>query len=112
MRLVQIVDKQGVRRVGMPTDGGKTVELLEGEQTVYALAKAAIAAGKGLAEYIEAMPKNGEEDYDLLESEGRLLPPWITRTRLICISPAPASPTWAALRDGTPCTKRPRMRRP
>ncbi len=76
MRLVQIVNSQGERRVGLVEDS--TVRLVKGVRSVYELAQQAIHSGTMLAATVEERLSGEALDYDTIYAgagEWRLLPP-------------------------------------
>jgi hypothetical protein len=75
MRLIQLVDDAGHARVGVIDQEGARVRLLASSTTTYALATAAIAAGRNLEQ--QAAQDQGDEsmDYAGLLREGRVLTP-------------------------------------
>ena len=75
MRLIQLRDDAGTARAGVVDADGGRVRVLDGVHGTYALASAAIAAGRSLAE--QAAATHGEErlDYAQLLAEGRVLTP-------------------------------------
>jgi hypothetical protein len=75
MRLVQYRDGKGARRVGMVEEGGRATGL-DGVESVYALAIAAIAAGEGLEAAARRRAGADRPALDALEREGRLLAPF------------------------------------
>ena len=74
MRVVQFVDVDGARRVGIARDADG-VDVVAGERTVYALAQRAIAQQMSLAAVLDALPIVRQVDYGALIDAGRLLPP-------------------------------------
>lgn len=74
MRLIQLKDGADVR-VGIVEEDGRQVRVLGGVDSTWALARAAIAAGQGLAESAAALPAHGRLDYAALLAQGRVLPP-------------------------------------
>ncbi|WP_149196170.1 AraD1 family protein [Luteimonas suaedae] len=75
MRLIQLADETGAPRVGAIDDAGRTARLLDGYASTYALAAAAIAAGRPLDTLAADALGDGACDYDALLREGRVLPP-------------------------------------
>ena len=75
MRLIQLLDDAGEARVGVIDKDGAPVQLLESSRTTYALATAAIAAGRNLEQ--QAAQERGDEslDYAGLLRAGRVLSP-------------------------------------
>lgn len=97
MRLIQFKDRSGMRRVGVPE--GAAIAILSGAASVYELAWKAIHDGQSLAAIVSAHPRSGEDDYDAVLAEGRILAPldhpeparfWITGTGLTHIGSADA----------------------
>jgi hypothetical protein len=74
MRLIQLLDPAGKTRVGVVEADG-AVRLLDGPDSVYALAQAAIAAGQGLAAQVEHTPGQTRLGYADLLRDGRVLTP-------------------------------------
>lgn len=74
LRLVQLLDREGVRRVARVLDAQR-LELLEGEATTYALAVEALDAGAGLADVVSRRDPAGEEAFADVAADGRVLPP-------------------------------------
>lgn len=74
MRIVQFVDVDGKRRVGIARDS-QTVDMLAGVQTVYGLAQQAIQRWMTLTALLEYHPIAQRVDYAALVDEGRLLVP-------------------------------------
>ncbi len=74
MRTIQFTDFKGTRRVGIVHDA-HTIAMLAGEQTLYALAQAAVTAGCGLTELLSAKAIEKYVDYTTLIEAHRLLPP-------------------------------------
>ncbi len=75
MRLVQIRNQNGERRVGVAENG--TMQLLDGVDSVYALVQEAFSAGKRLAECVEARISRHTLSYDDIyggRSDWRILP--------------------------------------
>ena len=54
LRLIQFKDAKGGRAVGLVTEDGKSVRPLQGYDTVYRLAQAAIDQGRVLAELVKS----------------------------------------------------------
>jgi hypothetical protein len=71
MRIVQFVDPDGKRRVGIVRDA-ETVDMLAGVQTVYGLAQQAIQKRVTLTVLLERHPVAQRVDYAALADEGRL----------------------------------------
>ena len=74
MRLIQLKDDAGATRVGVVADEGQ-VRVLEGVDSMYALASDAIAAGQTLAERAAGTPGDTWLDYPALLASGRVLSP-------------------------------------
>ena len=74
MRIIQFMDVDGKRRVGI-VRGAYVVDVVAGEQTVYALAQEAIERRVSLAVVIDALDVVRQVDYGAFIDEGRLLPP-------------------------------------
>jgi hypothetical protein len=74
MRLIQFIDLQNARRVGVVLSA-EAVLPLEGTHTLYALARQAIHDEMTLDTMIDAMPIGPAIDYERLIREQRLLPP-------------------------------------
>jgi len=75
MRLIQFRQSSGARAVGLVTQGGKHVHPLQGFDTVYRLAQAAIDQNRSLATLVSAAASDETLDYLALLHEGRVLPP-------------------------------------
>ena len=80
MRLIQLIDDAGEARVGVIDQEGARVRVLENSRTTYALATAAIAAGRNLEQQAaqeQAAQEQGDEsvDYATLLREDRVLTP-------------------------------------
>ena len=75
MLLVQFTDEQGQRRTGVFDTAAQTVLVIEGYDTTYALAQAAVRAGLPLAELAAASLSGAECAYAPIAASGRLLPP-------------------------------------
>ena len=89
LRLIQLTDRDGTRRVAAGDDDGTAI-LLDGIGSTYALARAALAEGTSLATAAERRRGN-PVDLAAAEAEGRLLAPidhpdpahcWLTGTGL------------------------------
>ena len=74
MRLIQLKDDAGATRVGVVADEGQ-VRVLEGVDSMYALASDAIAARQTLAERAVGTPGDTWLDYPALLASGRVLSP-------------------------------------
>lgn len=75
IRLIQLVDAAGARRVALASDSEGALQLLDGYARVYDLALAAIRAGAPLEAFASAHLSHERADYDLALAEQRLLPP-------------------------------------
>jgi hypothetical protein len=75
IRLVQLFDSAGARRVALANDTEGALRLLDGYARVYDLALAAIRAGAPLEAFAHAHLSHERADYDLALAEQRLLPP-------------------------------------
>jgi hypothetical protein len=75
IRLVQLFDDAGDRRVALAGEDAGALRLIDGYARVYDLALAAIRAGTPLAAFVHARLSHEQIDYDLLIAERRLLPP-------------------------------------
>src|SRR5215207_9551449 len=75
IRLVQLFDQAGDRRVALAGEDAGTLRLIDGYARVYDLALAAIRAGTQLEAFVRARLSHEQVDYDLLIAERRLLPP-------------------------------------
>jgi hypothetical protein len=74
MRIVQFVDTDGKRRVGIVRDLD-TIDMLVGVRTVYSLAQQAIQQRVTLIALLQQQTIARRVDYAALVDEGRLLPP-------------------------------------
>lgn len=74
MRLIQLKDGADVR-VGIVEEDGRHVRVLGGVDGTWALARAAIGAGRSLAEAAGALPVQARLEYATLLAERRVLPP-------------------------------------
>jgi hypothetical protein len=74
LRLVQLLDTEGVRRVARVLDRDG-LELLEGEATTYGLAMEALDGGVSLADVAARRASAGETPFEDVAADGRLLPP-------------------------------------
>lgn len=99
MRLVQFLDDEGQRRVGIVSNDGHTLSALAAAATVRELAASAIDNGHGLAEEIGEKERGALFGLDDLLARGRVLPPldheepnrlWLTGTGLTHIGSAQA----------------------
>ena len=75
MRLIQLSDDAGKTRVGVVDADGAQVRVLDSEGGMYALAVAAIAAGRSLEAQVEATPGQARLEYPGLLRDGRVLSP-------------------------------------
>lgn len=75
IRLIQLFDDAGERRVALAGEAAGQVRLIEGYARVYDLALAAIRAGAPLETFVQARLSQRQIDYDRLIAEQRLLPP-------------------------------------
>lgn len=74
LRLVQLRDADGARRIAASEDQG-AARLLDGVATTYELAGLAMADGTSLADAVAARLSDRTEDLELAADESRLLPP-------------------------------------
>jgi hypothetical protein len=75
IRLVQLCDTAGDRRVALAGEAADALQLIDGYARVYDLALAAIRAGTPLEAFVRARLSHEQVDYNLLIAERRLLPP-------------------------------------
>src|SRR5689334_2916984 len=75
IRLVQLFDTAGDRRVALVSQATGGPRLIAGYARVYDLALAAIRASAPLEAFAQAHVSHDQIDYDLLLAERRLLPP-------------------------------------
>ncbi|HZP88992.1 MAG TPA: AraD1 family protein [Burkholderiales bacterium] len=75
MRLVQYRNAFGQRCVGVPSDDGKHVQAVADTQSVYALARAALASNSSLERLVRDRMSTQQESYEQIVRERRLLPP-------------------------------------
>ncbi|APF38698.1 FAH family protein [Chelatococcus daeguensis] len=75
LRLVQFFDEAGMRRVGVPSDDGRRLAVLNDTQSVYALALDAVAANTPLVDLVRRRLGDKSVDYDAVIADRRLLPP-------------------------------------
>jgi len=73
MLLVQFKNEQGARKVGVLEQN--TIRVIEGYDTTYALAQAAIRQSAGLAELAAKAVGAATQAFDAVAASGRLLPP-------------------------------------
>ena len=74
LRLIQMLDADGVRAVAASSDGTKG-RRIKGTASVYALAQAAIAGGRSLSQIVAAAGYAEEIDLEEALAEGRVLAP-------------------------------------
>ena len=74
MRIIQFVDADGNRRVGV-VESADTVVMLAGAHTVYALVQRAIQEQALLADVVTAHTMESRVDYDSLIAKGHVLLP-------------------------------------
>ena len=75
MLLVQFIDEQGQRRVGVFDAAANSLWVLATYASTYALAQAAIAQGRSLAELATSALDGSSVDYAAVAAAGRLLAP-------------------------------------
>jgi hypothetical protein len=75
IRLVQFLDDNGRRRIGLSSDAPGSLKLINGFDRVYDLALEAIRAGEGLAPFVQSRLSGEQVDYSRVIEERRLLPP-------------------------------------
>jgi len=75
IRLVQLFDDAGDRRVALAGEDAGALRLIDGYARVYDLVLAAIRAGTPLAAFVHARLSHEQIDYHLLIAERRILPP-------------------------------------
>ncbi len=75
MLLLQFIERDGTRRVGMLDADTQTVRIIDGFATTYELANAAIANGRSLERVAADALGADEVEYTLLAAEKRVLPP-------------------------------------
>jgi len=75
MRLIQLRDEAGETRAGVVDADGGQVRVLDAPGGIYALANAAIEAGRSLAAQADATPGDTRLDYAALLQAGRVLSP-------------------------------------
>jgi hypothetical protein len=75
IRLVQLFDQAGDRRVALAGEDAGALRLIDGYARVYDLALAAIRAGTSLEAFVHVRLSHEQIDYNLLIAERRLLPP-------------------------------------
>jgi hypothetical protein len=74
MRLIQFIDQQQIKRVGVVVDD-QTIAAMAGERTVYELAGQAISRGQSLSQLIGDTGATERIAYEEIVAAGRLLPP-------------------------------------
>jgi len=74
MRIIQFLDLEGTRRVGIVRDA-ETVDALSGRQTVYDLALDAIRSNRSLTQVLSEQSADRRVDYASLVDERRVLSP-------------------------------------
>lgn len=75
MRIVQFLDAEAARRVGLVGDDGLTLHPLKGVQSVYDLAMQAADSGTALSDLVTAHAQDRTLDYAALLREGQVLAP-------------------------------------
>lgn len=75
MNLIQFLDAQNNRRVGIVSPDHQSVTAITRHTSVYELALASDRAGNSLAEFVTAQPSGEIVSYDELIQSKRLLPP-------------------------------------
>ena len=75
MLLVQFRTENQTRRVGCLGEDGKTLQLIEGYATTYALAMAAITQRRSLRELVTSVLGSSRCEYQAMAARGDLLPP-------------------------------------
>ncbi len=75
MRLVQYRAEDGARRVGRVSDDGSMLEVIDGAERVYDLAREALRMGCSLADAVAARSSGRYDDYEAVVATKRLLPP-------------------------------------
>lgn len=75
MRLVQWQEAGGARKAGVASDDGRTLQTLEGTDSVYRLALQAIRERQSLAALVRSRLSSETTPYDAVIAERRLLPP-------------------------------------
>ena len=86
---------------------GDNARIVNGADSILALAKRAIARDMALAELIAEQGLGDSVDLDAAYAEGRVLAPITPMIPRACISPAPGSPISVRPRPATPCTSKP-----
>jgi hypothetical protein len=99
MRVIQYRETDGARKIGLVSEDGDHVHVIQGTASVYALAQEAIGQGGGLAALARTRAGTERVDYLALLQEGRVLTPldhpeparfWVTGTGLTHIGSAAA----------------------
>jgi hypothetical protein len=75
IRLVQLLDAAGERRVALASEDTSSLQLIDGYARVYDLALGAIRAGQPLEAFVYTYLSHDWIDYDQAVAERRLLPP-------------------------------------
>lgn len=75
LRLIQFIDEEGRPHVGWVTPDGSSVGRLGDFDSTFALAQAALAAGKSLESFAEPHRQLATRPYAALLAEGRVRPP-------------------------------------
>ncbi|MBI3453443.1 MAG: FAH family protein [Rhodospirillales bacterium] len=75
MRLMQFLTTGGARRVGLVEPNRLRLKVIRDAESIYVLAREAIAKGCNLAELATSRLGDETADYDEIERDGRLLPP-------------------------------------
>ena len=75
MRLVQFIEGDGRRWVGVVSEDGASLNLVRGTDSVYALARAAIASGRSLSALAAERQGDTRVDYQAVLGDRRILPP-------------------------------------
>jgi hypothetical protein len=75
MRLVQFINSDGNRSVGLVADGGQSLRVLHNVERTYELALMAHRLGQPLADLVGERAGDEQVDYEQIENENRLLPP-------------------------------------
>jgi hypothetical protein len=75
LRLVQFIDEDGKRRVGVPSADGRALQVLRNIGSVRELALKTMKEGRKLKAVAEAALIKKTHDYDAVITERRLLPP-------------------------------------
>src|SRR5437868_1938318 len=75
MLLLQFTNSRGQRQIGILAAGGKKIQVIDGIQSTYDLASAAILQRRSLQDLAVELLSDATTDFDELAKEGRLLPP-------------------------------------